>query len=146
MKVALIGCSKIKQDYSCSVEEMYSKPVLFSKSLKFCILNYEKILILSAYYGILERDDFIAPYDVNLQNLNNWQKQIWIIKCYNSLFNKQLLKKNNLFSFYTGNLYYEKLGKVLKNIVKIELPLKGLGIGKRLQYFNEGIFRRNFGE
>ena len=131
MKVALISCSKAKQDYSCKAEEMYSKYVLFKKTYNYCFERYDCIVILSAKYGVLFPSEVINPYNLTLNDFSSKKKKEWAKNCYESIQKKFDL--TSTFDFFTGINYYKELSKFLPNSKNI---LKGLGIGQRLSYLN----------
>lgn len=63
VKIALISCSKRKQNYTCSAAEMYMPSNLFSLSYTYAKQVSEKVFILSAKYGLLEENEAISPYE-----------------------------------------------------------------------------------
>lgn len=72
-KIALIGCTSRKKDHTCPAIEMYTESDYFNKKLEYCEkIGVEKIFILSAKYGLLDADEVIETYDLNL----NKQKRI----------------------------------------------------------------------
>ena len=64
MKIAILGCKGVKQNYTCPAEEMYSKSYIFSKQLEIVNKNYDKYYILSSKYGLITPDTIIEPYDL----------------------------------------------------------------------------------
>jgi len=67
MNIAILGCKKQKQNYSCKAEEMYSKSKTFRKQLQYCKeVGYDAIYIFSVQYGIIGLDEMIEPYDLTL--------------------------------------------------------------------------------
>ena len=55
MKIAIIGCSKSKQNYACRADEMYTGTI-FQKSYEVAKQITDNIYILSAKYGLLKPD------------------------------------------------------------------------------------------
>ena len=68
MKIALISCSKMKRDHSCTAAELYSPSHLFSLSYAYAQKVADKVFILSAKYGLVEEEDVISPYNLTLNN------------------------------------------------------------------------------
>lgn len=134
MKIALISCTKLKQNYRCEAQEMYKPSQLFSKILRYIkIQNYDKWFILSAKYELLKPNEIIEPYNISLNNMNKKEKIHWS----NNVF-KQLIKyKPDLIDFYAGENYRKYLIPLIEdeNIIYY-IPLKGLGIGKQMQWLN----------
>ena len=53
MIIAITNCKAMKQDYACSVDEMYSKSYVYRAQRGFFTKAYDKYLIFSAKYGLL---------------------------------------------------------------------------------------------
>ena len=129
--IAIISCSKSKKNFPCAAKEMYSESTLFNKTLNFCLSKkYEHIFIASAKYGILKLDQQIEPYDKTLNKANEKGGEEWAAKVVNQLSALNLLSEN--FDFYTGVNYVSPLSAILK----INSPMKGLGIGQRLKFLS----------
>lgn len=125
--IAFIACSKTKRSVPCKARDMY-QGALFKKSLQYCLQNYDEVYILSAKYGLLQLDDIIAPYEFTLNQVSRKEKIQWGIRI------QSQLKKHNImgdFWIYAGKNYYEFLDG--------DVPLRGLPIGKQLQWFNRNI-------
>lgn len=65
MKLAILGCSSSKQDYSCMAEEMYSKYIFKRIQLGFLKTAYNNVLILSGKYGLVQLTEIIDPYELS---------------------------------------------------------------------------------
>lgn len=65
MRLAILGCSSSKQDYPCSAQEMYSKYIFKRIQLGFLKTAYDKVLILSGKYRLVELVDIIEPYEIS---------------------------------------------------------------------------------
>jgi hypothetical protein len=108
---------------------------LFKKSVLYCKKLYPQadIYILSAKYGLISFDTKIEPYELNLCQLSEENRIRWYAEI------QQALENNNISlehcCFLTSSLYQGSL-QVLN-------PLKGMSIGRRLQFLNSHI--RNFG-
>ena len=96
-----------------------------------------KIFILSAKYGLVDLNEEIKPYDKTLNNMNSKEIKEWANKVVNQL-NKITNLENDEFIFLAGDKYRKYLTHNLKNY---KIPLKGLGIGKQLQYLKEKRYK-----
>jgi len=128
MKIALVACSKNKQTFECSAKEMYSKSVLFSKTIKFCEKQFDEIFILSAKYGVLDLQQIIQPYDETLNTFTKDQKREWVSKCLMKL--KSMTTNSDSFYFFAGKNYELPLENS-------HFPMRGMGIGQRLNYLSK---------
>lgn len=118
--IVLVACVKEKQNSVCLAKDMY-KGDLFPEWMKFAeSLNPSNIFILSGKYGLLNLDDEIEPYDVNLnlkaeEALKNWSKEILTkLKAnYNLKIDKFIILTNEVYSRY-----------LVKEIVNFEIPFE----------------------
>jgi hypothetical protein len=135
--IALISCTKLKQEYTCPAREMYLKSTLFSKAFRYIEQQgYDDWFILSAKYGLLNKDEVIEPYDVTLNNMKSAEKKEWSRKVADQI---QSLKLKNV-DFYAGANYREHLIPLLDvQGVNFNVPLLGKGIGEQLQFYTRQL-------
>ena len=127
----VVSCSNKKKSYNCQAQEMYSESILFRKTKDYIIKNYGgRYVILSSKYGIILPNKEIEPYDLFIKDIDKEHKKRLI---YNIYFN--LLPFKELIVF--GGKEYVNIIKQACPKLKIIEPLKGLGIGKRLQFLSE---------
>tara|TARA_R110000824_G_scaffold288142_1_gene476139 strand:- start:38 stop:475 length:438 start_codon:yes stop_codon:yes gene_type:complete len=132
MDIAFISCVKKKKIGEYKAIELYISDY-FKKSLKYCSMNYNKIFILSAKYGLLNLDSKIKDYELTLNSLSKEEKIIWANKV--AIQIKKSVNKEDILHFYVGNNYRQHLIPLLDNDYNI--PLIGLGIGKQLKFFKD---------
>lgn len=132
MKIAVIGCSKLKLRGEHKAQILYSKSSLFKKSLEYCkFKNFDKIVILSAKYGILNLDELIVDYNETIRDKSKQLLLEWATNTVNKLKTFHIKE----VYFFCGSSYIKPISKMLiNNNFIIYEPLKGLGIGKRLQF------------
>lgn len=130
MDIAFISCVSKKLNHSAKAKDLYISD-LFKKSLKYCQVNYDKIFILSAKYGLLELDDQIDTYDMTLNNMNEKQKKQWSYKVYHQIIKK--IDEDDVLYFHCGLNYRKYLIRKLKNDLKE--PMKGISIGLQLRFY-----------
>ena len=134
VKIALIGCTSRKQDYSCPAIEMYTKSNYFNLKLDYCKkINIDKIFILSAKYGLLEPDTIIQPYNLHLKSTSKDYRLNWSENVLKDLKQKTDIE-NDEFIILAGNDYMKYL---LEYIPNHNNPVKGLGIGQQMKFFKE---------
>ena len=133
-KVFLISCTKSKQDYQCTAEEMYKPSPLYQNALDYALQRVEdknnQIFILSAKYGLLTLTSQIAPYELTLKNMPSVECAQWGKRVYEQLAKLFDINKTE-FIFLAGNDYIEPLRTYLpiyKN------PLQGMPLGVRVQW------------
>jgi hypothetical protein len=132
-KIVLISCVSQKRDYRTKAEDMYTSP-LFIKSMKYAksILRPDKIFILSAKYDLLPLDKEIDPYNVTLVTMKRTDRREWAKMVVSQLQNV-CDRGSDTFIFLAGRKYYEDL---IPHVPNHSIPMKGLPIGKMLQWLN----------
>ncbi len=131
--IVLISCVSKKLDKKSTAENIYISP-LFKKNLTYAkSLNPNRIYILSAEHGLLKLTDEIEPYDKTLNNMRSNEIKEWSKKVINQL-NSLTDLKNDEFTFLAGEKYRKYLISELNNV---KIPMKGLKIGKQLQWLTK---------
>lgn len=131
--IIVVGCTKKKKPYPCIASEMYSESVLFSKTVAYIESYYKsEYVILSAKYGIIKPTVIINPYDSTTSDIFRCTGQYsWMRKD----VARELFDYDKIIAF-CGQDYIKMLRIALPNKCIIE-PLKGMGIGQRLQFLTE---------
>lgn len=132
--IALISCVKSKSDKNCTAKDMYISD-LFKKMYVYAKVRAKKVFILSAKYGLLKEDDIISPYQKTLKDMSIKERKVWSYNVIMSL-KKECDLSNDKFLILAGTKYREFICKKIKNY---DVPLKGLGIGKQLEYLKKNI-------
>ena len=119
-RIALVACVKEKLKQSTSAVKMYT-----GESFKLWIRdakarNVDHIYILSGKYGLLELDEIIEPYDLNLSHqdasyIENWKRSV-----ISKLKSKHILADTQAI-IYTNEVYYEGL---LDHFKSYEIPFQ----------------------
>jgi len=133
--IILIACSSKKLPHKSKAKDLYNS-TLFKKSLKYALsLNFNKIFILSAKYGLLELNAYISSYNKTLNKMNSSQIQKWSNTVLNQL-KKVADLKNDKFIFLAGNNYRKFL---ISYIEHYKIPMQSLSIGKQLHWLSKNI-------
>lgn len=136
MRIAFISCVKTKKNGTHRADELYIS-TYFKYSLRYAEKHFDKVYILSAKYGLLERSDFITKYEVTLKNKSVKEKKIWSILVYRDIV-KKIHCKN--LTFIAGKDYSEYLIILLKKAgYNVDIFLPHLMFGQKLQYFKNHI-------
>jgi len=109
---------------------------LFRLSLQYARkLKPDCILILSAKYGLVGLDEEIEPYDMTLNKMTAAECKAWAGKVLEQL-EKDFDLQHDHFIILAGKRYRQYL---LPYLASYEIPLKGLPIGKQLQYLKRQV-------
>ena len=119
-RIALVACVKEKLNHSASAVEMYTGDSFKSWLSDAKARNVDHIYILSGKYGLLELNESIEPYDLNLGHqdasyIENWKRNVISkLKANHSLANTHAI-------IYTNEVYYEGLLDYFKSY---EIPFQ----------------------
>jgi cytoplasmic iron level regulating protein YaaA (DUF328/UPF0246 family) len=134
-KVTLISCVSKKLNFKSEAQDLYQSP-LFKKNLAYAKkINSDEIYILSAKYGLLKLNDKIEPYDKTLNKMSVSEKKKWSNEVYQELQKSEVINNTN-FIFLAGENYRKYL---VEKLAYYEVPMKGLQIGKQLQFLTEKL-------
>jgi hypothetical protein len=131
-KIVLISCVSKKRSYKSKAKDLYLSP-LFIKSLKYAYkLKPDTIFILSAKYGLLDLNMEIEPYNLTLNSMSASNVKLWADKVLRQLSALSDFTQDH-FIFLAGMKYRKHL---MPHLRSIDVPLKGLTIGKQLQFLS----------
>jgi hypothetical protein len=132
-KIVCISCVKSKRNRRSKAAELYTS-TLFTKALRYAkSLKPDRILILSAEYGVLELDDEVDPYEKTLNTMRVTERKQWAQRVLTQLRTKANLEVDE-FIFLAGEKYREYL---IPHIKRYTVPMYGLSIGKQLGWLTE---------
>ncbi|MCD8509739.1 MAG: hypothetical protein LRY73_07600 [Bacillus sp. (in: Bacteria)] len=132
-RVVLISCVSKKREEKAKAKDLYES-ALFKFNYQYALsMQPDKIFILSAKYGLLNEDNEIEPYDETLNTKSAAEIRDWAEKVLADLKKEVDVDKDEMI-FLAGDKYRKYLLPHLKNY---KIPLKGLPIGKQLQFLKE---------
>jgi hypothetical protein len=136
-KIALISCTKKKQAYECTAEEMYMPSSLYKKARQYILRqNYTSWYILSALHGLLKPHQVISPYNQTLNTMSAAEIREW-----SKRVAAQIIALNpSEVDFYAGDNYRKELIPILEGAgIICNVPLRGLGIGEQLSFYTKEL-------
>jgi len=158
-RLMLIGCTKNKHDVGYNpatggrvVPEQLYKSALFSKRLDYAEERGLRWAVLSAKYGVWFPNIALKPYDKTFAEMHAAEIAAWHVgvamRLIEELWEPFNLKESNdslkpcelTIEIHAGSDYCHPLTEILEAIgVKVELPLKGLGIGEQLAWYGKQV-------
>jgi hypothetical protein len=124
----LVSCVGKKAPGSCRAKDLYQSE-WFRKARRWAEQNGSRWYILSALHGLLYPENSIPPYEKTLNEMPVEERKQW-----GKLVSNQLRNiPPGRIVILAGEKYREYL-KTDRHIV--DVPLKGLGIGQQLAWFN----------
>ena len=136
-RIGLVSCGKRKQSTSAPARDLYTS-TLFRKSRAWVEANCDAWYILSAQHGLLDPATHTAPYERTLNTLTAPERLRWARRVYEQLHEAGLLHPGVEFVWLAGRRYKEHLSRSLTDYAQTD-PLRGLGIGKRLQWLKNTV-------
>jgi len=158
-RLMLIGCTKNKHDVGYDpatggrvVPEQLYKSALFSKRLDYAEERGLRWAVLSAKYGVWFPNIALKPYDKTFAEMHAAEIAAWHVgvamRLIEELWEPFNLKESNdslkpcelTIEIHAGSDYCHPLTEILTAIgIKVELPLKGLGIGEQLAWYGKQV-------
>lgn len=126
-RIALISCTSLKEGSDCPAVELYSKSPTFRLAYAYAEIVADDIYILSAKYGLVSKDQVLAPYNDTLLDKSEDEKKEWSKNVLAQLKDIASLEKDE-FVIMAGNNYCKYL---LPRITNVCLPLEGKRQGER---------------
>lgn len=141
--IALISCTKQKQTYTCEAEVMYQPSTLYTKINRYIQnMGFDEMYILSAKYGLLDKNKIIDPYDVTMLNMKSNDRKKWADKVFQEL--KKKISRDNQIYIFAGEKYRQYLIPKLEDAgYTCHIPLKGMQIGEQLQFLSNQLKEGN---
>jgi len=102
-KIALIACVKEKKSVPCAVAEMYVSSDFKSWMDYAESWGASQIYILSGKYGLLELEEKIAPYDVNLNIASSQERKRWAHGVIEKLQDRTFLREDYFLVLANSN-------------------------------------------
>ena len=141
MKYCLISCGAKKQPTEAMARNLYTGG-LFQNSVAWADRNgyvFEQVAILSAKYGFVPSTKIIQPYDLALKDIFGRELSDWANEVVNDMAQKWGLRMGDQITILAGRDYFVPLQAAMQEAgiapgVRLEDPLKGLTIGRRMAW------------
>ena len=134
MKIGLISCVSSKRKGKHKAKDLYTSAV-FKKSVKYAEKYYDDYYILSAKYGLLNKNDVIEDYNLTLIKLYQKDRLKWALHTAR-MINNEFDKGTELY-IMAGQFYREFLLKYIN--YKYTIMMEGLTIGRRMEWLDNNL-------
>ncbi len=125
----------MKLPKEAKAQDLYISP-LFKMNLDYARMQHpDAIYILSAKYGLLDLEKIIEPYEQTLNTMKIREVKDWALDVIDQMQGK-INFQNDEIIFLAGERYRKFLMPLCRNATA---PLKGLGIGRQLQWLKKNI-------
>lgn len=132
MKVALVACAKKKRKGVHRACDLYVSS-LFRSALEYVQHRFEQYYVLSAKYGLLHPNTEVRDYDETLNAIHVNERRKWASDVAVNI--RKHIPKGSEIHFFAGVKYRKELMRLLAADYRFKTPLKGLSIGRQLQWY-----------
>jgi hypothetical protein len=135
--VFLISCVSQKVP-AAKAEDLYQSD-WFKKARAFVEAQRASWLILSAKHGVVVPSEFIAPYDLTLNEMPVERRRVWAAVVLEQL-GRILADTPTCLVILAGKKYREFIiDPLTQSGHMIQVPMEGLGIGEQKQWLKKKI-------
>ncbi len=130
--ICLISCVGQKLTEPAPARDLYTSS-WFIKARSFADRTGHLWFVLSAKYGLVHRDEVIAPYDLTLNKMPVANRRQWADAVLGQL--EPHLDSAGSITFLAGRRYREFLEpKLTRRGLAVAVPMEGLRIGEQLAW------------
>ena len=130
--IYLVSCVSQKQSAPKAARDLYISS-WFKKARSYADSTGQTWFVLSAKYGLIHPDRFVAPYELTLNSMPAKNRRLWADRVLVQL--KPHLEGVGIVVFLAGLHYREFLAPALRHYgLKVCVPMEGLRIGEQLQW------------
>jgi hypothetical protein len=132
--ITLVSCVGVKRSEASPAKDLYQS-AWFLKARSHVERQGRNWFVISAKHGLVHRGQAIEPYNQTLNEMPAEKRKLWALK----VFAQILLEMPNggTVEIFAGDRYREYLIPLLEQGgYRVEVPLKGLGIGQQLAWFD----------
>ena len=136
--IVLVSCVKTKRPEAAAAKDLYIS-ALFRKERSYAERSGVPWYILSAEHGLVDPEQWLAPYERYLPDESSTYREAWGVKVVDDLEQIEGLMEGKVIEIHAGAVYLEAIRSRLQSrgAVIVE-PLRGLPMGKRLRWYDGG--------
>ncbi|WP_220186835.1 DUF6884 domain-containing protein [Pseudonocardia pini] len=135
----LVTCVKAKRSTPAAAKDLYTSP-LFTKQRAYAERQQAPWFILSAEYGLVGPDEWLAPYERYLPDTPRSYRAAWGSWVVERLALLAGPLAGKTIEVHAGSTYVDAIhDQLLAKGATITLPLAGLGVGQRLSWYASAV-------
>ncbi|MCH9012021.1 MAG: hypothetical protein IIA68_03025 [Proteobacteria bacterium] len=135
--IGLVSCVSRKSPQAAEARDLYES-ALFKKARKYIEGRCDSWYILSAKFGSVDPYQVISPYEETLRTKPRAEREQWARRVWADLSTR--LQAGDHIIILAGERYREYLvPRIIEFGCVLEVPMKGLAIGKQLQWLSKRI-------
>lgn len=138
--ICLVACVRKKRTTPGPAKDFYTSP-WFVKARNFAEARASRWFILSAKYGLVDPDQILFPYNLTLNVMSISERRAWAEDVKEQM--DRSMPQASRIIVLAGQRYRESLMDYLRTRApSVEVPMRGLGIGKQLRYLTDALHER----
>lgn len=143
--IVLVSCVKTKRPEAAAAKDLYIS-ALFRKERSYAERRGVPWYILSAEHGLVAPEQCLAPYERYLPDESLTYRDEWGVKVVDDLEQVEGPMKGKVIEIHASAVYLDAIRSRLQSRGAVILePLRGLPMGKRLQWYDGGTLARPAG-
>jgi len=137
-RVGLVGCTKSKRERATAAKDLCDRSVLFRGARCTVERTCERWFVLSAKHGLVRPEQVLEPYDETLSTASREARRRWAERVLAQLeaeLGRDL--SGYVFEAHAGSAYLDfgLVRGIEERGGRVERPLDGLGLGRRLAFY-----------
>lgn len=137
-KVFLVSCVGKKSETAAAAADLYQS-LWFKKARVYVELQESRWFILSALHGLLNPTQVVEPYNYTLSGQDI--RKGWAYRVRDQIMT-EILPSHELW-ILAGENYRDPLRYLVEVAgYKVQVPMRGLGIGKQLSWLTKEIIKK----
>ena len=132
----LVSCVSRKGVTEAPVKDLYLSP-WFKAARRYIEATGDPWYVLSAKYGLVDPNQVLIPYDETLNKMAIAARRAWANQVIKQM--DQLLTPGKTVVVLAGSRYREFLMDYLNQRFTVAIPMRGLTIGRQLQWLNAEV-------
>ncbi len=133
-RIFLVSCVSKKSQTAAAARELYVSP-WFRAARRYVEASGDPWFILSAKHGLVRPAQAITSYNETLNKMTIGERRVWAARVMAQM--DEFLPASRAVVVFGGVRYREFLMEYLEGRASVEVPMKGLGIGKQLQWLDQ---------
>lgn len=134
--LALVGCGKAKAEEPRPARKLYTSG-LFRLSFAYAQAQARQVFIVSAHHGLVHPEGTLFPYEGTLAQMTSERQQGWARGVVAQVEALASTHEERALLLLAGGTYAALLEEHLGRAGwRVEQPLRGLPIGKRLHWLS----------
>lgn len=141
-RIVVVGCGKEKAPGERQAQDLYTGG-LFRARRAYAEATGHPWRVLSARYGLVQPDTWLAPYDQTIGDLSWLDRGAWCLAVVQAVLDdlpNEARPREVVLEVHAGEEYVEAFREIALQVgLCVDTPVKGLGIGEQRKWYAEAL-------